>query len=502
MSSRRLSAVETSFLAGETDRSPAHIGNLALFAPGPDGPLTYDAVTRLVAERLDLVPAFRRRIVEVPFGLDRPYAVDDDELDLEFHVRQVGVPAPAGREELSRLVAGLHARRLDRARPLWELYLIEGLPDDQVGMYTKVHFVAVDPSHGTEIMTALLDAEPTGRRDLAPPQPRPPTRIPTELEMVSRAGLSLVRRPRHVLWLQRELARRVGRSITRQLPAAVDGYLHTLRRTRIVGDVARLLGDQTRAGAGDDAALPAARAPRVSFNRAITPHRRVAFASLAFDDVHAIKEAHQTTVHDVVMAVCAGGVRRWLLDRRELPVEPLLAAVPVLTRGADGDASSDYVSMMIAELPTNEADPLQRLARAHQSMRVAKERHDAVPANLLQDMARYAPPAVAGLASRLVGAVSMGEVASPPFNLAISNVPGPRHAVYCGGAPLLANYPLSVISERVTLHVSLVTYDDKIHLGIVTCREALRDPWGLIDDIVDSLEELRVVATARRRRRP
>ncbi len=222
----------------------------------------------------------------------------------------------------------------------------------------------------------------------------------------------------------------------------------------------------------------------------MTPHRRVGFASIPFADVHAIKQATGTTVHDVVMAICAGGVRQWLLDRRELPSEPLLAAVPVLVRSGVDDLA-DHVSMMIAPLPTNEADPRHRLASAHQAMRLAKERHDAVPANLLQDMTRYAPPAVAGLAARLVGAIPIDDMASPPFNLTISNVPGPRHAVYCGGHRLVANYPLSVISEGVGLHISLVTYDDQLHLGVVTCRDALPSQWDLVDNIVDSFHELR-----------
>jgi diacylglycerol O-acyltransferase / wax synthase len=488
----RLSAVETSFITGETNARPAHIGNLALFEQSPNGPLTYDAVKKLVSERLDLVPAFRRRIVGVPFGLDRPYAVDDDSLDVEFHVRQIGVPAPGAREELADIVARLHARPLDRSRPLWELYVIEGVEGGRVGLYSKVHFVAVDPAHGTEIMTALLDSTPEGGSERTPPARRQPSRAPTQLEMLAAAGLSLVRRPRHLLWLQREMARRVGRSAGEQLPVAAEAYRETLHRTRGLGGFARFMGDRREAGNVQYLSRPAARGPRVSFNRRITPHRRVGFASLPFDDVHAIKQAAGTTVHDVVMAICAGGVRRWLIARRELPTEPLLAAVPILVRGDSNDNGlADHVSMMIARLPTDEADPRERLAKAHDAMRVAKDRHDAVPANVLGDMTRYAPPAVAGLAARLVGAVSIDEMASPPFNLTISNVPGPRHPVYCGGSRLVANYPLSVLSEGVGLHISLVTYDNKLHLGVVTCRDALPSQWELVDDIVESLHELR-----------
>ncbi len=489
MTTTRLSSVETSFIIGETNARPAHIGNLAIFAPNEDGSLTYDLVKKLVAERLDLVPAFRRRIVEVPFGLDRPYAVDTESLDIDFHVRQIAVPAPGNREQLAEIVARLHARRLDRSRPLWEVYVIDGLPDGRVGLYSKVHFVAVDAAHGTEIMTALLDPAPGGRAEPIPTAPRSSSRPPTQLEMLTGAGLSLARHPRRLIRVQREMARRIGQSVGAQLPSASAAYWETMRRTHGLGWISRFIDGGGNAGDAHYLSRPAMRGPRVSFNRPITPHRRVGFASIPFADVHDIKQAAGTTVHDVVMAICAGGVRRWLVARDELPTEPLLAAVPVLVRG-DADDLADHVSMMIAPLPTNEADPRQRLTRAHEAMRIAKERHDAVPANLIQDMTRYAPPAVAGLAARLVGAVPMDEMASPPFNLTISNVPGPRHAVYCAGHRLVANYPLSVISAGVGLHISLVTYDDELHLGVVTCRDALPSQWELVDDIVASFHEL------------
>ena len=308
--------------------------------------------------------------------------------------------------------------------------------------------------------------------------------------MLTGAGLSLARHPRRLIRVQREMARRLGRSVGAQLPSASAAYRETVRRTHGLTWLSRFIDGDGNSGDEQYLSRPVMRGPRVSFNRPVTPHRRVGFASVPFTDVHDIKQASGTTVHDVVMAICAGGVRRWLSARDELPTEPLLAAVPVLVR-ADADDLADHVSMMIAPLPTNEADPRRRLASAHEAMRMAKERHDAVPANLIQDMTRYAPPAVAGLAARLVGAIPIDEMASPPFNLTISNVPGPRHAVYCAGHRLVANYPLSVISAGVGLHIALVTYDDKLHLGVVTCRDALPSQWELVDDIVASFHELR-----------
>lgn len=502
MAPKRLSATETSFLAIETPSAPAHIGTLALFEPGPGGPLTYERVKGLVAERIDRVPAFRRRIVAVPLGLDRPYAIEDEHLDLEFHVRQIGVPPPGERDDLAEIVARLHARPLDRSRPLWELYVIEGLAGGQVGLYAKVHFVAVDPNRGTEIMTALLDIDADAGSAPLPAPPAgdrgAPAAPPSQLEMLAWAGASLVRRPGRLLAVPRELAGRVGRTVRAQLPDAAEAFRETMRRTHGVGRFVREQPDGAASGRGgnddDDLYLsrPGGRAPRVSFNMPLTPHRRVAYASLRFADVHAIKTAADTTVHAVVMAICAGALRRFLDEGGELPSEPLLAAVPVLVQGEGrGGPLADHVSIMVAALPTHVADPRRRLSKAHEAMRIAKERHSAMPAGVMADMTRYAPPAVAGLAARLVGAVSIADMASPPFNLTISNVPGPRHAVYCAGARQVASYPLSVLGQGVGLHVSPVTYDDALHVGLVADRAALPRLWDLADGMAVALEELR-----------
>jgi WS/DGAT/MGAT family acyltransferase len=228
----------------------------------------------------------------------------------------------------------------------------------------------------------------------------------------------------------------------------------------------------------------------VSFNRAITPHRRVAFASLPFATIHAIKTAMGVSVHDVVLATCAGGVRTWLLERGELPGDPLLAEVPILVRSSGRDGGqSDHIAGMIAILATTEADPRRRLERTATSTREARSRN-ALPANLIQDMTRFAPPAVAGLAGRMVSAIPIDDVASPPFNLIVSNLPGPRHPVYCAGARQVASYPLSLVRNGVGLHVSFASYDDHIHLGLVACREALPALWELADAMAAELDVL------------
>jgi WS/DGAT/MGAT family acyltransferase len=225
----------------------------------------------------------------------------------------------------------------------------------------------------------------------------------------------------------------------------------------------------------------------------------VGFASLPFSQLHFVKQSTGTTVNDVVIAVCAGALRRWLSGRHELPADPLLALVPVLVRNPRRPGRVGYhVAAMVVPLPTNEADPLRRLERTHQAMRAAKERHSAMSANVLRDMSYFAPPSVTALAGRLVGAIPVRDFVSPPYNVVISNTPGPRHPLYFGGARQVASYPLSLVLDGVGLHISLVSNDGSVHAGLVACRESLPDLWGLVDNLEPALAEVTAAIGAER----
>jgi WS/DGAT/MGAT family acyltransferase len=470
---------------------------MTVLRPGPDGPPTFEAVMQLVAERLQLVPGLRRRLAPVPLGLDRPYWVEDPAFDLDFHVRQIAVPAPGGKNELADLVGRLQSRPLDRARPLWELYLIEGLARGELALYAKVHFAAIDPDRGTEVMTALLDATPAPHH-LPADTSWVPHRAPTGLEMLGRTGVSWLR-PGRIVDFERRLAGRVTRNASDHLPQVLGMVIEALERTPGWRRIASLL--PTSASPHDETVLnrPAQRAPRVSFNRPITPHRRVGFTSLPFSQIHFVKQATGTTVNDVVIAVCAGALRRWLSGRHELPTDPLLALVPVLVSDPKRPGRVGYrVAAMVAPLPTNEADPLRRLAQTHQAMRAAKERHSAMSANVLRDLSYFAPPSVTALAGRLVGAIPIREFVSPPYNVVISNTPGPRHPLYFLGARQVASYPYSLVLDGVGLHISLVSNDGHVHAGLVACRESLPDLWGLVDHLEPALAEITAAVGAER----
>jgi len=322
---RQLTSIDAQFLAVEDGRNHAHVSSLAVYDPStaPGGELTLAALRALIRERLHLTPPFRWRLVEVPLGLDYPYWIDDPDFDLEFHVRELALPAPGDERQLSEQVARIHARPLDRARPLWELYLIHGLDRGRVALLTKVHHAAVDGLSGAEIIGALLDPSPEGREIPHPPEDQPGEQPPSQLELLGRGLAGLPRQPLRALG-----------SVPRALP-----NLDQVPTVRSLPGVRRIGGVATRLAGlrGDGGVLerPDLRAPRVSVNGRITPHRRFAFGSLSLDEVKAIKNELGFTVNDVVVAICAGALRRRLAARGELPAEPLLAMIPISVRAPE-----------------------------------------------------------------------------------------------------------------------------------------------------------------------
>jgi WS/DGAT/MGAT family acyltransferase len=503
----QLNGIDASFLNMETPTVHGHVGSVAVF-DSSETTLTLDALKAVIEDRLHEVPPYRRRLMTVPLGLDRPYWIEDGDFDLDFHVRNIAVPPPGGNAQVAELVARLHSRPLDRSRPLWELYLIEGLEGGLVAQYTKIHHACIDGVTGTEVLTSLLDLQATGRDGAPEVIPWSPDRVPGTLEMLNRGLFALATQPRVQARLQARMARAAVQVGRRQAGPTMQTLREALERTPFVSALVPAVlgpGDDGEEAAEEFLSRPALVAPRVSFNRTITAHRRYAFGTLPLAEVKQIKDQYGYTVNDVVMAICAGGLRTWLQDRHELPTDPLLAMVPVSIR-TDADARSfgNRLSAMIAPLPTNRADPLQRLRAAHDAMAIAKDEHAAMPADMLQDFGHFAPPAVAARVARLVARTGLANYASPSFNLVISNVPGPQHPLYCAGARLAASYPVSVITDGAGLNITLFSYDGGLHFGLVACRELVPDLWDLMDALDNALTELVEAARAdddgRRRR--
>jgi diacylglycerol O-acyltransferase / wax synthase len=466
---RQLTSLDAQFLALETPRQAGHVGGVAILDPStaPGGTLDCAGMKRLLEERLPLLPPFRWKLAEVPLGLDYPYWVDDQDFDLDFHVRELALPAPGSDEQLAEQVARIFARPLDRARPLWELYVIHGLPHGHVAALTKIHHALIDGMSGAEIMGLLLDLEPTGR-ELPPAPEHVPEGKPGELEMLGRGLLGLPRYPLRAL-----------RSLPRAVPNIDDTPFGTLPGA---GTLARLTGR----------APSSLRAPKTSFNGRVSPHRRFAFGQLALDDVKIAKNAHGCTVNDVVVSMCAGVVRRWLVEHSELPAEPLVAQIPVSVRtNEQAGTYGNRIMLMAAPLFTNVDDPVERLMLTHAAMGDMKQRHKALPAELLQDANHFIPPAVFSRAARATFRLATSSPGRPTWNLVISNVPGPQFPLYMAGAELQANYPVSVITDGMGLNITVMSYRGRMDFGIVADRDQMSDVQCLIDWLGDELEALK-----------
>src|ERR1700729_3550868 len=304
---QQLTGLDAAFLTFETANSTGHVGGLCILDPsGAPEPLTLARLTEVMAERLPLVPVLRRKLLNVPLGLDQPYWIDDADFDLEYHVRELALPRPGSDAQLTEQVARLHARPLDRSRPLWEIYLITGLARRRAAVYTKIHHAAIDGVSGTELLTVLLDLTPEGRETPAA-APFRPGRPPGPAQMAGVAALAAAR----LAWRPVQTVR-LANQLVRVLPALAPA----------AGTFAGgLLG--LNHGDGGVIATSAGRAPATPFNGPITQHRRVAFRSVDLGRVKQVKNAFGVSVNDVVMAMCAGALRRWLTEHGALPQAPL-----------------------------------------------------------------------------------------------------------------------------------------------------------------------------------
>ena len=391
---KQLSGLDATFLYMESPSQFGHVSSLSIY-DRPDDP-GYDPFTAWrtqIERRLHLLEPLRRRLVMVPLGLDHPFWIEDPDFDLDFHVRHTAIPPPGRDEDLEELVARIIGRPLDRARPLWETYVIEGLPAGRFGVLTKVHHATIDGASGAELLTLMLDQDPAGDPIAPPDEPWLPPPAPSDTEVLARAAASVMRKPGRAILLTARAAREFGQATRNPvLVAAAQQWRAGLR-----GPLGRVLnlGRQRDEERDPPPRRAIATAPPTPFNQPITAHRRFAFRSTSLDAVKAVKNALGATVNDVVMAVCAGGLRAYLDERDALPDDPLVAMIPVSIRtGEETEKWTNRVSGLVAPIPTNEADPIERVRKVHEAMVDSKQLFDAIPAELLTDFTQFPPPAV------------------------------------------------------------------------------------------------------------
>ncbi len=449
-SMNRLSGLDASFLYLESSTQLLHVCGVVMISPEtmPEA-YSFNSLKGAIGRRISAMPEFLRTLHTVPLHLDHPVWVVDEDFDIDRHVHRIAVPSPGGEEELAEIVGHLAGIPLDRSRPLWEMWVVEGLASGKIAVFTKMHHATVDGVSGANLISNLcsLDAEAPPVPDRAPEHDR----VPSDLELTARGVVSAATKPV-------ELAKLL-------LPSA--------------GIVTNWIG---RARKGK--AMPAPfTAPRTSFNGTITGHRSAAFTDFDLEDVKAIKKATGATVNDVVLGLVGGALRRYLDDRDELPSSSLVAMVPVSVHGKSKRAGSNKVSGMFAKLYTDVEDPVERIRAIAETNGDVKEHHHAIDADTLQDWAQFAAPRTFAMAVRVYSRLRLAERHPVVHNLVVSNVPGPPVPVYFMGARIEALYPLGPVFHGAGLNVTVMSNNGRMHVGLLACRELAPSVWDLARQI-------------------
>jgi WS/DGAT/MGAT family acyltransferase len=454
----RLSALDVSFLYMEEPTTPMHVGGLAVFQPPGEG-FDYDRLVSLIEDRIGLVPRYRQKIRWVPGHLANPVWVDDSDFDITYHVRRSALPRPGSDAQLHELVGRLMSRRLDRSRPLWEMYLVEGLSGGRIAVITKTHHAMVDGVSAVDIGQVILDLTPTPRD--VPDSLWMPAPAPGTVGLVADAVADLIRRP----------------------TAAADtvrmGVLDVrTTTTRLLGAIGGLVA------AARTAARPAPASP---MNVPIGEQRRFAVARTDLDDYKRVRKAHGGTVNDVVLATVAGALRSWLMSRGEAVTNAstLRAMVPVSVRGDRDPALGNRVSSFLVDLPVGEPDPVVRLSQVSYAMKAHKDSGQSVGADVLVALGGFAPPTLHSLGARVASGVTRRL-----FNLVVTNVPGPQFALYAASAQLLEMFPVVPLAKGQGLCIGLTSYNGGVFYGLNADRDALPDVDVIGSLLEESLAEL------------
>ena len=457
----RLSPLDASFLHVEDDVSHMHIGSVAVFE-GPQPP--FADLVDMVESKLDLVPRYRQRVRFVPLELGRPVWVDDEHFNLEYHLRHTALPKPGGETELRRLVGRVMSQQLDRARPLWEIWVVEGLEDGRWAMVAKTHHALVDGVSGTDLLAVIMDqsanAERPARLREWTPQP-----APSSLQLMADSLENVVRSP----YEQMRALRAQTRMVRRVLAYAME----------VVGGLVAL-GGLVRP------------TPVSSLNGPLGPHRRYAWASTSVEDIKRVRKAFGGTFNDVVLASITNGFRELLLARDEDVERVVRTLVPVSVRPRDatgkaiGDGTfENKVSAMFAELPVDVEDPVLRLQLISEQMKDLKDSRQAVAGEALTSMSGFAPPMLLALGMRLATRAAQRNV-----NTVTTNVPGPQFPLYAAGRRMLRAFPYVPLAGQVRLGVAIFSYDGEVNFGITGDYDTTEDIDVLAGGIEDGMTQM------------
>lgn len=462
----RLTGLDASFLYLETGTQHLHVCALLVLDPTAEGcDYSFDSFKAELGRRIAHVPQMRRRLRQVPLNLDHPLWVRDTDFDLDYHIRRYGLPRPGGRAELAELVGDIAGMPMDRDKPLWQMRVVEGVDGDKIAVIAKYHHAAVDGITGADMMMHLCDLEP-GATKPEPAEPPPADAAPSDLRLMVEAAVRFPARA----------------GVLGMVPKTLGMLAGSLRRRR-----------NNEPGM----ALPLT-APRTPFNRAITPHRAVAFTEVDLDIVRQIKDVFGVKVNDVVLAVVGDALRDYLIGHDALPDRSLLASVPVSvhesTRHTTG---TNKVSSLFCALGTDIADPVERLATVAEANKDAKDEHEHIGSDFLRDWTQYVPPNTFRLAMSLYSSFKLAEHHPVVHNLVVSNVPGPPMPLYFLGVKMLSMFPFGPVFHGAGLTITALSTNGHLDFGLIACRELVPDIHELTDAIPEALDRLHKAAVQR-----
>ncbi len=472
---KRIAGKDAVFLWAETPSTHMTIAFVGIFDPsttpgGPGGPgELFGRFKQLLEERIHLIPQFRQRVVNVPFGLDNPYFVDDPDFDIGYHLRRIALPPPGDRLLLQEFVGRLVSRPMDMTKPLWEIYLVEGLEDGHWAYIGKAHHVLVDGVGGNEMLVQLLDLEPEPRTVEPPEEPWSPGPLPSDADLLRHAVVGTARKPM-----------RFAQTVRRSADVAMDFAKWGFRKDD---------GDPGLTVLG----------PRTFLNGPIHPHRQVSLGQFSLEDVKRAKNILGCTVNDIVLAVTGRALRAFVTAHGETVDKGMVAAVPISIRPKDDGGETvvdNQVSGMTVPLHDDVEDVVEQLRLISRATKPAKEQLGAVAATLLQDWSEYAPPAVAAQAMRFYSRAGLARRHPPIANVTLSNVPGPPIPLYLAGSQMVAMYPIGPVIHNQRVNITVVSYRDTMFIGAAADREAVPDLDELVEQFDKALAD--VLAAAER----
>ncbi len=465
-----ISGYDAAFLYSDSSKSPMHIASLVVV----EGSIDFEGFKHNIATKLHQVPKFRQRLVNVPMNLGYPYWADDPNFDLDLHIQRIKLPDPADWETLRNLTASIFSTPLDLRRPLWSMTFVEGLnnvsqvPEGSVAVIAKVHHVMIDGMSGMGIMGVLLSFDPNDKPDMdAQPRAYKPDPLPNDLTLLAKSGVNFLKDPL-------KLPRVAGRTLMKVAQSQMN------KQMQVQSDIPKSAG-----------------APRTIFNQSISPRRTWGTAILSLKRIKALKNAMDATVNDVILAICSGGIRKYLLEKDKLPGQPLVANVPISIRKEDDGEMKNKISNMLIPIATQIEDPIERLEAIQEQTAKGKVRHKALGAKTLAKLADAVPFGLANLAAGVYSRYNLNEFHRPPFNVTITNVPGPQFPLYMSGNKILSMFALTPVVDGLGLIIAVLSYNGQVSITATSDATTMPDADQFARYIRESANELEEIVLAR-----